>query len=298
VLLALAAAFAGSIGLLATHRPAAAAARLAPSSRPAGATSQSAFYSSAWLAANAGPDLALQARAAIVADLDTHRVLWAKDPATPRAPASLAKMVTAMVAIDLAGLDRTLTVPAEATGVEPNLMGLAPGDVVTVRDLLYGLLLDSGNDAAEALGQAIVPRGRFIADMNARAARWGLRGTTFSNPSGLDDPGLRSTPYDLAVVAAHLVTEYPALMEIAGSRERSIPATPQHHAYAPYNLNKMLWTYPGTTGLKTGLTDDAGGCVVITATRNGRHLVAVVMHSDVFFTDASRLLDYGFSTTT
>jgi D-alanyl-D-alanine carboxypeptidase (penicillin-binding protein 5/6) len=296
LLLALAAAFAGSIGLLTTHRASAAVTHLAAASRPPAAATQAPFLSSTWVAANPGPDLGLQAGAAIVADLDGHRVLWAKDPATPRAPASLAKMVTAMVAVDLAGLDRTLTVPSEATGVEPNLMGLAPGDVVTVRDLLYGLLLDSGNDAAEALAQAIVPRARFIADLNAKAARWGLRSTTFSNPSGLDDPGLRSTPYDLAVVAGHLATEYPALMEIAGSRERSIPATSQHHAYAPYNLNKMLWTYPGTTGLKTGLTDDAGGCVVITATRNGRHLVAVVMHSDVFFTDAARLLDYGFST--
>lgn len=296
MLLALAAAFAGSLGLLTAHRAGPAAGHLAAAAARPPAAAPAAFYSSTWLAANPGPDLGLQARAAIVADLDAHRLLWARDPGTPRAPASLAKMMTAMVAVDLAGLDRTVSVPAEATGVEPNLMGLAPGDVVTVRDLLYGLLLDSGNDAAEALGQAIVPRDRFIADMNAKAARWGLGGTTFTNPSGLDDPGLRSTPYDLAVVAGHLATEYPALMEIAGSRERSIPATPQHHAYAPYNLNKMLWTYPGTTGLKTGLTDDAGGCVVITATRNGRHLVAVVMHSDVFFTDAARLLDYGFST--
>ena len=289
-------AFAGSLGLLAAHRSAAPAQATA-GGKPAAATARAPdFYSSAWLAANPGPDLGLQAAAALVADLDTHRLLWAKDPTTPRAPASLTKMVTAVVAVDLAGLDRTLTVPPEATGVEPNLMGLVPGDVVTVRDLLYGLFLDSGNDAAEALAQGIVPRSRFIADMNAKVGRWGLKGTTFSNPSGLDDPGLRSTPYDLAVIAGHLATEYPALMEIAGTRERSIPATLQHHAYAPYNLNKMLATYPGTTGLKTGLTDDAGGCVVVSATRDGRHLVAVVMRSDIFFTDAARLLDYGFST--
>ncbi|MEP7104985.1 MAG: D-alanyl-D-alanine carboxypeptidase family protein [Chloroflexota bacterium] len=295
MLIVLGAAFAGTIGLLAALR-AVAPAHAATGSKAAAAAPASDFYSAAWLTANPGPDLGLQAAAAVVADLDTHRLLWARDPATPRAPASLAKMVTAMVAVDLAGLDRTLTVPPEATGVEPNLMGLAPGDVVSVRELLYGLFLDSGNDAAEALGQAIVPRARFIADMNAKAGRWGLKGTTFANPSGLDDPGLRSTPYDLAVIAGHLATEYPALMEIAGTREHSIPATPQHRAYAPYNLNKMLATYPGSTGLKTGLTDDAGGCVVVTATRNGRRLVAVVMRSDIFFTDAARLLDYGFST--
>ncbi|HEX6349391.1 MAG TPA: D-alanyl-D-alanine carboxypeptidase family protein [Candidatus Dormibacteraeota bacterium] len=243
-----------------------------------------------------GPELGVAAKAGILVDLDAKRVLWARDAGTRRAPASLAKMMTAMVAVDIAGLDRELTVPEAATGVVPNLMGLRPGDLVSVREILYGLFLDSGNDAAETLGQAILPRARFIEAMNARAAAWGLRDTSFSNPSGLDEAGLLTTPYDLAVIAGHLATGYPALMQIAGTKSQWIPATDAHHAYSPYNLNKLLWTYPGATGLKTGLTDDAGGCVVATATRNGRHLLAVVMHSDVFFTDAARLLDYGFAT--
>jgi len=278
------------------HRSVPAPRMAAAAARPPVAPQAAPYYSTAWLSANPSPELGVATQAGIVVDLDAKRVLWARDSGSRRAPASLAKMMTAMVAVDLAGLDRELTVPEGATGVVPNLMGLAPGDVVTVRQVLYGLFLDSGNDAAETLGQAIVPRARFLALMNERAAAWGLKGTGFSNPSGLDDPGLFSTPYDLSVVAGHLATGYPGLMEIAGTREQSIPATPRHGAYAPYNLNKMLWTYPGTTGLKTGFTDDAGGCVVITATRNGRHLLAVVMHSDVFFTDAARLLDYGFGT--
>lgn len=296
MLLLAATAFAFTLGVAAgQHRSPPALHQQAVAARPA-AASAAPYYSTAWLTANPSPELGVAAQAGILVDLDGKRVLWAKDPGSRRAPASLAKMMTAMVAVDLAGLDRTLTVPEGATGVVPNLMGLAPGDVVTVRQVLYGLFLDSGNDAAETLGQAIVPRARFLAFMNGRAAAWGLKDTTFSNPSGLDDLGLLSTPYDLAVIAGHLATGYPALMEIAGTKEQSIPATAQHGAYAPYNLNKMLWTYAGTTGLKTGLTDDAGGCVVITATRNGRHLLAVVMHSDVFFTDAARLLDYGFAT--
>jgi len=290
-------AFTLTLGLIATHQHAVlpASARTVAAAGAAAVPAVAAPYYGGFGAA-VGPDLGLAAQAGILVDLDSKRVLWAKDAGSRRAPASLAKMMTAMVAVDLAGLDRTLTVPDGATGVEPNLMGLAAGDQVSVRELLYGLFLDSGNDAAETLGQAIVPRARFIAEMNARAAGWGLRDTAFSNPSGLDDPGLVSTPYDLAVVAGHLVSGYPALMEIAGTRSQSIPATSTHHAYAPYNLNKLLWTYPGATGLKTGFTDDAGGCVVATATRNGRRLIAVIMHSDVFFTDAARLLDYGFST--
>ena len=285
--------FALTLGLIAGHQRAPALARVAASVVAGRAPAAAPYYSG--FAPALGPDLGLAAEAAILVDLDARRVLWAKDAGSRRAPASLAKMMTAMVAVDLAGLDRRLTVPEEATGVVPNLMGLEPGDQVTVREVLYGLFLDSGNDAAETLGQAILPRARFIAEMNARARAWGLRDTAFSNPSGLDDAGLTTTPYDLAVIAGHLESGYPALMEIAGTRSQSIPATSAHHAYAPYSLNKLLWTYPGATGLKTGFTDDAGGCVVATATRGGRHLIAVVMHSDVFFTDAARLLDYGFS---
>ncbi len=254
------------------------------------------FYSTDWLRTHPAPALGEKAQAGIVVDLDSRRVLWAKDAYARRAPASLTKMMTAVVALDHATLDREVVVPEAAASVEPDVMGLSAGETVTVRDLMYGLFLDSGNDAAETLAQTLIPRERFVAEMNARAGRWGLRDTRFTNPTGLDDPGLRSSAYDLAVIAGHLELEHPELMQIAGVRERPIPASDKHKAFDPYSLNKLLWTYPGATGLKTGFTDDAGGCVVGTATRDNRRLVAVVLNSDVFFTDAARLLDYGFST--
>lgn len=254
-----------------------------------------AYYRSDFVAAHPSPDLGLHAQAAVLVDLDSREVLWQRDAQTARAPASLTKMMTAMVALDHASLDRKVTVPAEATGVEPDVMGLSTGEVVTVRDLLYGLFLDSGNDAAETLAQTLVPRARFIAEMNAKASRWGLQHTRFSNPSGLDADGLAASPYDLAVIAGHLELDHPELMAIAGTKEMPIAATDQHKAFDPYSLNKLLWMYPGATGLKTGFTDNAGGCVVGTATRAGRHLVVVVMNSDIFFTDAGKLLDYGFA---
>jgi D-alanyl-D-alanine carboxypeptidase (penicillin-binding protein 5/6) len=260
---------------------------------PSGATS---YYRADFVTAHPSPDLGLHAQAAVLVDLDRRQVVWEHDSATPRAPASLTKMMTAMVALDHASLDRRVTVPAEAAGVEPDVMGLSAGEVVTVRDLLYGLFLDSGNDAAETLAQTLLPRARFIAEMNAKARMWGLQHTQFSNPSGLDAVGLASSPYDLAVIAGHLVLDRPELLQIAGTKEMPIPATDQHKAFDPYSLNKLLWMYPGATGLKTGFTDNAGGCVVGTATRDGRHLVAVVMNSDIFFTDAGKLLDYGFAT--
>ncbi len=255
-----------------------------------------AFYKSDYLAAHPSPALGLHAQAAVLIDLDSKRVLWAKDAETARPPASLTKMMTAMVAVEHASLDRRVTVPEEAAGVEPDVMGLSAGEVVTVRELLYGLFLDSGNDAAETLAQTVMPRQRFIAEMNGKAAAWGLQHSHFSNPTGLDGDGLAASPYDIAVIAGHLELEHPELMQIAGTKEMPIPATATHKAFDPYSLNKLLWNYPGATGLKTGFTDNAGGCVVGTATRDGRHLIAVVMKSDIFFTDAGRLLDYGFAT--
>lgn len=254
-----------------------------------------AYFSTTWLSSHPAPELGVTAQAGILVDLDTRQVLWARAEHAQRAPASLTKLTTAVVALDHARMDRAVTVPDTAVGVDPDLMGLSAGEVVTVQDLLYGLFLDSGNDAAETLAQTILPRDRFLADMNAKARAWGLRETAYTNPSGLDTEGLHSSAYDLAVVAAHVDLEHPELMAIAGTKEHPIPATAQHKAYDPYNLNKLLWNYPGATGLKTGFTDDAGGCVIGTATRNGRHLAAVVLGSDIFFTDARRLLDYGFS---
>jgi D-alanyl-D-alanine carboxypeptidase (penicillin-binding protein 5/6) len=224
-------------------------------------------------------------------------VLWQRDPETTRAPASLTKLVTAMVAVDDAGsLDTVVQVTRAATQISPSVMGLSPGERLTVRQLLDGLFLDSGNDAAEALAQGIVPRDRFIRQMNQKAISIGLTASHFVNPSGLDARGHGMSAHDLAHVAAYLDTYYPQLAAIAATREISIPASPTHKAFYPTNLNGMLWSYPGATGLKTGLTDNAGGCMLATATRGGRHLIAVVLNATgVSQADATLLLNYGFS---
>ena len=184
----------------------------------------------------------------------------------------------------------------EATQIVPSVMGLTPGERVTVRDLLYGLFLDSGNDAAEALATGLVPRDRFIRQMNQKAKSIGLTASHFVTPTGLDAPGHEMSAHDLAHTAAYLDTYYPDLAAIAGTRDVAIPATPTHKAFNPHNLNRLLWTYPGATGLKTGLTDSAGGCMLATATRGDRHLIAVVLNATLHSTDdATALLNYGFS---
>ena len=255
-------------------------------------------FSYYWLATHGQPSLPIHGQAAFLVDLDARQVLWQRDAETSRAPASLTKMVTAMVAIDDVDgdLGHVITVTKAATQVIPSHMGLSAGEQVSVRDVLYGLFLDSGNDAAEALATGIVPRDRFIRQMNQKAKSIGLTASHFVTPSGLDAPGHGMSAHDLAHTAAYLDRYYPQLAAIAATREISIPATATHKAFHPYNLNPLLWSYPGATGLKTGLTDDAGGCIVATASRGGRHLVAVVMHATGFSAaDATALLNYGFS---
>ena len=254
-------------------------------------------FSSYWLATHGQPNLALRSQAAILVDLDTRQVLWSRDPETSRAPASLTKLVTAMVAVDDAGsLDRMVDVTKQATQVVPSVMGLTPGEQVTVRELIDGMFLDSGNDAAEALASGLVPRERFIRQMNQKAKSIGLTASHFATPSGLDTPGHGMSAHDLAHTAAYLDAYYPQLAAIAATKDIVIPATSTHKAFYPHNLNRLLWTYPGATGLKTGLTDNAGGCMLATATRGGRHLIAVVLNATGHSTDdAVTLLNYGFS---
>jgi serine-type D-Ala-D-Ala carboxypeptidase (penicillin-binding protein 5/6) len=254
-------------------------------------------FSTYWLATHGQPNLPIHGQAVYLVDVDARQVLWVRDPDTSRAPASLTKMITAMVAVDDAGsLDRSIEVTKAATQVIPSVMGLTAGERLTVRDVLYGLFLDSGNDAAEALATGLVPRDRFVRQMNQKAASIGLTASHFVNPSGLDAPGHGMSAHDLAHTAAYLDAYYPDLAAIAATKDMTIVATDTHKAFYPHNLNRLLWTYPGATGLKTGLTDNAGGCMVATATRNGRHLIAVVLNATLHSTtDAAMLLDYGFS---
>jgi D-alanyl-D-alanine carboxypeptidase len=254
-------------------------------------------FSNLWLATNPQPNLPIRGQAAYLVDLDSRIVLWQRDPESSRAPASLTKLITAMVAVDdSTSLDQVVTVTRAATQITPSVMGLSAGERLTVRQILDGLFLDSGNDAAEALAQGIVPRDRFIRQMNQKAASIGLTASHFVNPSGLDAAGHGMSAHDLVHVAAYLDKYYPELAAIADTKDIVIPASSTHKAFYPHNLNVMLWNYPGATGLKTGLTDNAGGCMLTTATRNGRHLIVVVLNATgVSAADATVLLNYGFS---
>jgi len=239
----------------------------------------------------------IKARSAIILDLDTGGVLYQVDAHGRHAPASLLKVATALVALEHLGLDQMVTVPLSINQLpwDSTRMGLRPGERLTVREFLYGLFLNSGNDAAITLAEAAMPRATFIALMNAKAAQLGLVDTHFVNPIGLDDPSQYTSAADLARISIELTTRFPVVAAIASTPSLTLPATATHHAYALYNLNQLIRTYPGATGLKTGWTGRAGGCLIATASRGGRHLMVVVMGSPNIFVEAASLLDYGFA---
>lgn len=249
------------------------------------------------LAPMAPPAPIIKARSAVLVDLDSGKTLYQVDPHGRHAPASLTKVVTALVALDHLRLDQTVTVPVSINQLpwDSTRMGLRPGERLTVRELLDGLFLNSGNDAAITLSDAAMPRATFVGLMNAKAATLGMADTHFANPIGLDDPAHYTSSADLARASAELIRRFPDVAAIAATPSLTLPATATHHAYALYNLNELVRKYPGATGLKTGWTGHAGGCLIATATRDGRHLMVVLLASPRIFEEAAALLDYGFA---
>jgi D-alanyl-D-alanine carboxypeptidase (penicillin-binding protein 5/6) len=244
------------------------------------------------------PVPAIDAQEVALVNLDTGRFLWQSNGRAARAPASLTKIFTAMVAVDLMGMNTTVTVPDSIRQLpaDSTFMGLTPGERVTVRELLYGVFLDSGNDAAETLASAATSRSTFIADMNAKATRLGLRTTHFVNPTGLDAAGHYSTADDLALAATYLESHYPGLVSIAATPAITVPATATHKAYPLVNLDKLLRTYPGAYGLKTGWTEAALGCLISTSSRGGHRVLGVLLGAPngTAYAEMPRVLDYGF----
>lgn len=240
----------------------------------------------------------IAASAAVLADPDTGQILFSKEPATRRPIASITKLMTAVVARRDLSLHATVTVDPAAVFDRKSfgassVLGLKPGERISVENLLYGLLLGSANDAAVALAIAAAGSEQaFVRQMNAEAGRLGMRQTKLASASGLDDDGY-STPRDLLRLT-HAVNADPVLRTITATKVHRIPA-PKGPERVIQNRNVLLWLYPGAVGTKTGSTSGAGSCVVVTARRDGRELVAIVLHApDEPFSDAAALLNYGF----
>jgi|1185.fasta_scaffold04593_2 D-alanyl-D-alanine carboxypeptidase (penicillin-binding protein 5/6) len=227
--------------------------------------------------------------AGIVVDAATGRVLWMRRAHAPRAIASLTKLMTAHV-IARGPLAGTFRVPAAALGLPGETAGLRAGQRVAVTDMLAATLVSSANDAAAALAlhRAGSIRG-FSRLMNAEARRLGLKDSHYSNPSGIYDQDNRSSAWDVAQLSRAVLRD-PRLARLIA---RKVVVTRGGVDYV--NTNKLLWTYSGAAGIKTGFTDAAGHCLAAAATRNGRTLIAVVLGTPGSeFTAAGKALDWGF----
>lgn len=233
------------------------------------------------------------ARGAVLIDADSGQVLFGKAEHDTFFPASTTKIMTALLAIEHGDPSELTTVTTTAVDVEGSLAYLRPGERMSLQDMLHGLMLSSGNDAAIAIAEMISgSEEAFAALMNERAAELGLTDTHFVNPHGLHDPEHYTTPVDLARLSRAALAN-PDFAKLVATQEYTTTAEP---AREYYNGNRLLWTLPGATGIKTGYTPEANSTLVASAARDGRHLIAVVMDtgSEAKWTDAVTLLEYGF----
>lgn len=251
------------------------------------------------------------AETAIVIDAKTGEVLYDKNMNEQQEPASTTKVITALLALENLDINQTVTIDAETPFTEGSRVYLLEGENVRVEQLLYALLLESANDAAVALGKEIsgsIPA--FAERMNKRAAELGAKNTNFINPNGLHEEGHLTTAYDLATIAKEAMKNE-KFRELVTTYRYVIPATNKQDTRYLYNTNRMIYDektkvlvngvqrvakYEGSTGIKTGYTSHAGGCLISGAIRGDMELITVVMKStdEGRFADSIALLDYAF----
>lgn len=231
---------------------------------------------------------AISADHAILLDAATDRVLYAKNADSKALIASTTKIMTALVVCEQTNVLDRVRIPKDAVGIEGSSMYLREGEVMTVQELLYGLMLHSGNDAAVAL--AIYCGGTvegFAQLMNDKAHRLGLTGTHFENPHGLDSPEHYSTARDMALLAAYAMDNPIFHKTVSAKTVSAAGRTLRNH-------NKLLWRLEGADGVKTGFTKAAGRILVSSATRQGRRLIAVTMNDGNDWNDHIALMEDGF----
>ena len=222
-------------------------------------------------------------------------MLWEKNAHERRHVASTTKIMTALLALRKLGPHDLVTVDKSVPRVPLVREGLRAGEKVEAWKLFYSLLLFSGND--DALALAIAAGGdkwTFIRSMNAEAQTLGLHDTHFSTPSGVKDADNYSSAWDLAALT-RVAMRNARFRQIVHTKVKHVGWNAPTFAKIYVNNNRLLGSYPGATGVKTGYTHKSGPCLVASATRNGRSLIAVVLDSPDMYTDAKRLLDFGFS---
>ncbi len=239
--------------------------------------------------------LSVSAKGAVIINGDSGEILWSQNCHEEFSMASTTKIMTALLLCENAPLDREIVVTEEMVKVEGSSMGLLPGDTVSYRALLYGMLLASGNDAANTTAIALSGSIEAFADlMNAKAEEIGMKNTHFVTPSGLDAAGHYSSAYDMALLARHALQNEEFRAACSSQYATLFYGNPPYRRTLK-NHNKLLWNYEGTIGVKTGYTKKSGRCLVSAALRGEEYLIAVTLSDPNDWSDHTALLDYGFS---
>jgi len=239
----------------------------------------------------------LVGEAAVLIDGKNEQLLFEKNSSKRMYPASTTKILTAIVALERGNLDDVVTIPREACNIGGSAIGLQEEEKITLKDLLYALMLNSGNDTAVAIACHIGGSvEEFVRMMNELAVNIGAENSNFKNPNGLPDPDHYTTARDMALIA-HYAMQNPEFRKIVSTRSATMQRdVPGAQIYLE-NTNKLLWNYEGTIGIKTGYTNDARQCLVSAAARQDREMIAVVFKSEGnnIWADSKALLDYGFN---
>lgn len=234
------------------------------------------------------------AAGAYLCHFESGQELYAKNADTPMPMASTTKLMTALVVSELLPFDKIITVDKRSVGIEGSSIYLFEGEKISVETLMYGLLLESANDAATAL--AIECAGSvedFSLLMNRKAAELGLKNTHFTNPHGLDDENHYTTARELSIIAASAL-ECPDIAKIVATKSYKAPVTDGNTYRYMTNHNRLLSTYEGAIGMKTGFTKRTGRCLVSAATRDGMTLIAVTLNASDDWNAHRKMLDFGF----
>ena len=254
-----------------------------------------AFSLSAVAEENSMSPPSLSAQSAILIEAESGGVVWEKNAHTRLPMASTTKIMTALVALELASPDTVICVDARAVGTEGSSVYLSEGETLTLEELLYALMLESANDAAVAIAIGVSgSEEAFVDAMNAKATSLGLSDTHFANPHGLDAEAHYTTAYELGRIA-QVALQNSLFQTIVSTRKTTIPHQNADGVRLLVNHNKMLRQYDGCIGVKTGYTKKSGRCLVSAAERDGVTVIAVTIDSPDDWNDHTKLLDYGFA---
>jgi len=238
---------------------------------------------------------AVEAASALLVDAETGAVLFARNARQRRAIASTTKIMTAILVLEHGRLDEMATVSEHASQAGQSSVWLQPGERLSLRDLLKGILIRSGNDAAVAAAEYVAGSEQtFVARMNARARELGARDSHFVNPHGLHDPDHYSTAADLALLARHAMRDE-TFRSIVRSKTDVIANSREPWDRLLTNRNRLLWQMPEADGIKTGFVNESGRCLVCSATREDWRLIGVLLDSPDMFEEARALLEHGFA---